>query len=149
MLFFIICKLLVLNRYYAKLINLWFARYKSWVDKFSPSTQQIAINDGNTCMGSLAVHRIQHKLNMLHSNMFPLLGDCGTGIVKENVRFCDKSYLRLLLSNFLYLFRNVKTQMVLIIRPIIQVLYLIILYTLIRYVIFIWGRRKELTGLFI
>lgn len=38
-------------------------------------------------MGSIAVHRIQHKLNMLHSDMFPLLGDCGTGIVKGNVRF--------------------------------------------------------------
>lgn len=61
-------------------------RYREWIDKFSPSTQHIVLNNRNRCMGSTAVHRIQYKLNMLHTDMFPLLGDDGTQIVEENVR---------------------------------------------------------------
>lgn len=34
-------------------------------------------------MGSTAVHKIQHKLNMLNAEIFPLLGD--NGIQVENV----------------------------------------------------------------
>lgn len=34
-------------------------------------------------MGSLAVHRIQHKLNLLTEEIFPLLGDRGTEVVEN------------------------------------------------------------------
>ncbi|XP_065164662.1 ribonuclease Z, mitochondrial isoform X3 [Atheta coriaria] len=53
-------------------------RYQSWIDTFSPSTHHIFINEKNTCMGSIAVHRIQYKLNLLNKDFFPLLGDRGT-----------------------------------------------------------------------
>lgn len=48
-------------------------RYHEWVDKFSPSTCHLLLNESNTCMGSVAVHRIQHQLNLLHEGLFPLL----------------------------------------------------------------------------
>lgn len=41
------------------------------------------LNEMNTCMGSQAVHRIQHKLNLLSEDLFPLLGDKGTEISDE------------------------------------------------------------------
>ncbi|XP_069692325.1 ribonuclease Z, mitochondrial isoform X2 [Periplaneta americana] len=58
-------------------------RYQEWMKKFSPSTYQLVINESNSCMGSVAVHRIQHKLNLLHRGMFPLLQD--KGIPSEDV----------------------------------------------------------------
>jgi ribonuclease Z len=45
------------------------------MEKFSPSTHQLVINESNSCMGSVAVHRIQHKLHLLHQGIFPLLQD--------------------------------------------------------------------------
>ncbi|GLG99578.1 Zinc phosphodiesterase ELAC protein 2, partial [Gryllus bimaculatus] len=50
-------------------------RYKNWMDKFSISTQHLILNEENSCMGSVAVHRVQYKLNLLHPHLFPLLGD--------------------------------------------------------------------------
>lgn len=50
--------------------------YQMWVDKFSPSTQHLVLNDSNTCLGSISVHRVQYKLNLLSKDFFPLLGDC-------------------------------------------------------------------------
>ncbi|KAF6198835.1 hypothetical protein GE061_006858 [Apolygus lucorum] len=50
-------------------------KYKEWMEKFSPSTHHLILNEGNTCMGSSAVHRIQHKLNLLEPSVFPLLQD--------------------------------------------------------------------------
>ncbi|KAK4874327.1 hypothetical protein RN001_013687 [Aquatica leii] len=52
--------------------------YKRWMSLFSPSTHHLNLNDSNTCMGSESVHRIQYKLNLLHNNFFPLLGDHGS-----------------------------------------------------------------------
>ncbi|XP_014248785.1 ribonuclease Z, mitochondrial [Cimex lectularius] len=49
--------------------------YKEWMSKFSFSTQHLLINESNSCMGSVAVHRIQHKLNLLDPMIFPLLND--------------------------------------------------------------------------
>nr|CAH7765332.1 unnamed protein product [Callosobruchus chinensis] len=57
--------------------------YKKWIDEFPPSTQHLMLNESNTCMGSLAVHRIQYKLNLLSEELFPLLGDKGTPTVNE------------------------------------------------------------------
>ncbi|XP_075230593.1 ribonuclease Z [Lycorma delicatula] len=53
------------------------SRYKHWMEKFPPSTQHLIINEDNSCMGSVAVHRIQYKLNLLHPEIFPLLSDSG------------------------------------------------------------------------
>ncbi|KAJ8965129.1 hypothetical protein NQ314_004354 [Rhamnusium bicolor] len=58
-------------------------RYKKWIEDFSPSTHHLMLNESNSCMGSQAVHRIQHKLNLLSEDLFPLLGDRGTEIVNE------------------------------------------------------------------
>lgn len=41
------------------------------------------LNEINTCMGSQSVHRVQHKLNLLSQDIFPLLGDKGTDIIDE------------------------------------------------------------------
>lgn len=62
-----------------------FFRYKEWVDRFSASTHHMVLNESNTCMGSVAVHRIQRQLNMLHQEIFPILGD--NGLQVENVFF--------------------------------------------------------------
>ncbi|CAH0564098.1 unnamed protein product [Brassicogethes aeneus] len=59
-------------------------RYKAWIEDFSPSTSHLVLNETNTCMGSLSVHRIQHKLNLLAEELFPLLGDNGTLTVTEH-----------------------------------------------------------------
>ncbi|BET01573.1 zinc phosphodiesterase [Nesidiocoris tenuis] len=50
-------------------------KYKEWMDKFSTSTHHVILNESNSCMGSSAVHRIQHKLNLLEPTVFPLLND--------------------------------------------------------------------------
>lgn len=52
-------------------------RYQKWMQEFFPSTYHLVINDSNSCMGSVAVHRIQQKLNLLHPDIFPLLKDKG------------------------------------------------------------------------
>ncbi|XP_066248505.1 ribonuclease Z, mitochondrial [Euwallacea similis] len=58
-------------------------QYKQWMDDFCASCEHIPINEMNTCMGSVAVHRIQYKLNMLSSDIFPILGDKGTPAMHE------------------------------------------------------------------
>ncbi|XP_063240467.1 LOW QUALITY PROTEIN: ribonuclease Z, mitochondrial-like [Bacillus rossius redtenbacheri] len=50
-------------------------RYQEWMERFSPSTRHLVLNASNACLGSAAVHRIQHKLHLLHPGVFPLLGD--------------------------------------------------------------------------
>nr|CAD7262484.1 unnamed protein product [Timema shepardi] len=57
-------------------------RYRHWMDQFSPSTYHLVLNDSNSCTGSVAVHRIQHKLNLLHPIIFPLLQDKGIPIIE-------------------------------------------------------------------
>lgn len=58
-------------------------RYRKWMDGFPASTFHLAINEGNTCTGSIAVHRVQNKLHQLHPVIFPLLND--SGILHEEV----------------------------------------------------------------
>lgn len=58
-------------------------RYQDWLELFSPSTQHLVLNATNTCLGSVAVHRIQHQLNLLSSDIFPLLSDKGTPVSEE------------------------------------------------------------------
>ncbi|XP_076274808.1 ribonuclease Z isoform X1 [Rhynchophorus ferrugineus] len=52
-------------------------KYQRWMDDFILSTEHILVNEANLCLGSIAVHRIQYKLNMLSPNLFPLLNDQG------------------------------------------------------------------------
>ncbi|XP_055639990.1 ribonuclease Z, mitochondrial [Toxorhynchites rutilus septentrionalis] len=49
------------------------AEYKKFMDKFSPSTRHIALNEINRFSGYVACHRIQYHLNQLDSQIFPLL----------------------------------------------------------------------------
>lgn len=58
-------------------------RYKQWMERFSPSTNHLVLNDSNTCLGSSSVHRIQYKLNLLSEELFPLLGDTGSLLEDE------------------------------------------------------------------
>ncbi|XP_022916728.1 ribonuclease Z, mitochondrial isoform X2 [Onthophagus taurus] len=58
-------------------------KYQAWMEDFPPSTQHLILNEKNTCMGSIAVHRIQYKLNLLSRTMFPILGDKGTQVLNE------------------------------------------------------------------
>ncbi|XP_071444662.1 ribonuclease Z, mitochondrial [Hetaerina americana] len=53
------------------------AKYLDWVSTFSPNVTQMSLAEGNTCSGSIAVHRLQHKLNLLHPQIFPILADSG------------------------------------------------------------------------
>ncbi|XP_060521936.1 ribonuclease Z, mitochondrial isoform X2 [Cylas formicarius] len=57
--------------------------YKKWMDDFIPSTQHICLNESNVCLGSVAVHRIQYKLNLLSPTFFPLLGSRGAPLTTD------------------------------------------------------------------
>lgn len=58
------------------------------MDDFPQSTQHLMLNEMNTCMGSQSVHRVQHKLNLLSNDIFPLLGDKGTEVIDEVNKIC-------------------------------------------------------------
>lgn len=58
-------------------------RYKEWMDRFSSTTNHLVMNDSNKCMGSIAVHRIQYKLNLLDKEVFRLLSDRGIPIQED------------------------------------------------------------------
>lgn len=49
--------------------------YQSWLAQFSPVTSHLFINEASSCMGSMAVHRMQRKLNFLQPEIFSLLAD--------------------------------------------------------------------------
>ncbi|KAG7303022.1 hypothetical protein JYU34_013030 [Plutella xylostella] len=49
--------------------------YRSFIANFGPSTQHLVVNEQNSCLGSEAVHRTQHKLHLLDPDIFPLLRD--------------------------------------------------------------------------
>lgn len=50
-------------------------RYVDWINKFGLNTRHIVVNEENQCLGTEAVHRHQHKLHMLHSEIFPFLNE--------------------------------------------------------------------------
>lgn len=50
-------------------------RYIDWMNKFDSNTRHIVVNEDNECMGTEAIHRHQHKLHMLHSEIFPFLNE--------------------------------------------------------------------------
>lgn len=49
--------------------------YQSWLAEFPSSTTHIFLNEASSCMGSMAVHRMQRKLNFLQPEIFPLLAE--------------------------------------------------------------------------
>ncbi|XP_011146096.1 ribonuclease Z, mitochondrial isoform X2 [Harpegnathos saltator] len=52
-------------------------RYVDWMEKFGSYTRHIVVNEENECMGVEASHKHQHKLHMLHPEIFPFLNeDC-------------------------------------------------------------------------
>ncbi|XP_061377114.1 ribonuclease Z, mitochondrial isoform X5 [Danaus plexippus] len=50
-------------------------KYSEFMSKFGPKTRHLVLNSQNTCLGSEAVHRTQHKLHLLDADVFPLLRD--------------------------------------------------------------------------
>ncbi|XP_063361826.1 ribonuclease Z, mitochondrial [Cydia amplana] len=49
--------------------------YQDFMTKFGPTTRHLILNSQNSCLGSEAVHRTQHKLHLLDPEVFPLLKD--------------------------------------------------------------------------
>jgi len=47
--------------------------YQDWMNRFPSTTTHLAINSNNYCQGTTAVHRLQHKLHLLHKEIFPLM----------------------------------------------------------------------------
>ncbi|KAF7990329.1 hypothetical protein HCN44_000134 [Aphidius gifuensis] len=50
-------------------------KYREWMKKFTNNTQHIILNDKNNCYNYEALHRIQHQLTLLDSNIFPMIHD--------------------------------------------------------------------------
>ncbi|XP_045771423.1 ribonuclease Z, mitochondrial isoform X2 [Maniola jurtina] len=50
-------------------------KYRAFMAKFGTSTRHLILNSQNSCLGSEAVHRTQHKLHLLDADMFPMLRD--------------------------------------------------------------------------
>ncbi|KAI4475340.1 hypothetical protein M0802_015198 [Mischocyttarus mexicanus] len=48
-------------------------KYKEWMNHFDPNTYHLIINESNTCLGSEAVYKQQHMLNVLNPKIFPFL----------------------------------------------------------------------------
>lgn len=51
------------------------SKYINWISKFGPKTLHLIVNEQNDGYTSEALHRMQHQLNLIHPNIFPLFGD--------------------------------------------------------------------------
>uniref|UniRef100_A0A1B0GNA5 ribonuclease Z n=1 Tax=Phlebotomus papatasi TaxID=29031 RepID=A0A1B0GNA5_PHLPP len=51
------------------------AEYREFMEKFSPSTKHIILNEKNNSSGNISVHRIQWQLNQLNDLVFPILSE--------------------------------------------------------------------------
>ncbi|XP_051888754.1 zinc phosphodiesterase ELAC protein 2 [Pristis pectinata] len=47
--------------------------YKSWMARFGPTTEHLILNENNQTVHNLRSHKIQTQLNLIHSEIFPLL----------------------------------------------------------------------------
>ncbi|XP_072098212.1 zinc phosphodiesterase ELAC protein 2 [Mobula birostris] len=47
--------------------------YKSWMARFGPTTEHLILNENNQTIHNLRSHKIQTQLNLIHSEIFPLL----------------------------------------------------------------------------
>lgn len=68
-------------------------RYQRWMKKFPKSTLHVNANDSNKCLGLVGCHEMQYKLNLLDSNVFPLLKDDSIPIYKTYVCKTDQEEL--------------------------------------------------------
>ncbi|XP_060802731.1 ribonuclease Z, mitochondrial isoform X2 [Amyelois transitella] len=50
-------------------------KYRKFISMFGRNTKHLVLNSQNSCLGSEAVHRTQHKLHLLDQDIFPLLKD--------------------------------------------------------------------------
>lgn len=51
--------------------------YVEWMEKFGSYTRHIVVNEENECTGTEACYKRQHKLHMMHPEIFPFLNeDC-------------------------------------------------------------------------
>ncbi|XP_052759538.1 ribonuclease Z, mitochondrial isoform X3 [Galleria mellonella] len=55
--------------------------YRAFMAMFGPTTSHLVLNTQNSCLGSEAVHRTQHKLHLLDPDIFPLLRDASVPAV--------------------------------------------------------------------
>lgn len=60
---------------YKILENKIYSRYRAFMAMFGPLPRHLVLNSQNSCLGSEAVHRTQHKLHLLDPDIFPLLRD--------------------------------------------------------------------------
>ncbi|GFS29622.1 zinc phosphodiesterase ELAC protein 2 [Nephila pilipes] len=78
------------------------SKYQEWIQRFPKTTSHLILNKDCSSVNSLAIHRIQHQLNLLHPRIFSLLHeneDVMNGISDkiENVfqaRTLERYYLR-------------------------------------------------------
>ncbi|XP_041072870.1 zinc phosphodiesterase ELAC protein 2 isoform X1 [Carcharodon carcharias] len=47
--------------------------YKSWMERFGPTTEHLILNEHNETVHNLRSHKIQTQLNLIHSEIFPRL----------------------------------------------------------------------------
>ncbi|XP_050775203.1 zinc phosphodiesterase ELAC protein 2 isoform X2 [Gopherus flavomarginatus] len=48
-------------------------RYKLWLERFGPTTEHLILNENANTVHCLRSHKIQTQLNLIHSEIFPLL----------------------------------------------------------------------------
>ncbi|GAB6025734.1 hypothetical protein CHUAL_014047 [Chamberlinius hualienensis] len=75
------------------------AKYQEWLERFHSSTEHMFLNDSNRGVSSLAVHKIQHQLNLVNPNIFPLLKEAQLNSsvetvsdVKNSVKNCQSMF---------------------------------------------------------
>uniref|UniRef100_A0A8C3T5R7 Zinc phosphodiesterase ELAC protein 2 n=1 Tax=Chelydra serpentina TaxID=8475 RepID=A0A8C3T5R7_CHESE len=49
------------------------SRYKQWLERFGPTTEHLILNENSNTVHCLRSHKIQTQLNLIHSEIFPLL----------------------------------------------------------------------------
>uniref|UniRef100_A0A674JAR7 Zinc phosphodiesterase ELAC protein 2 n=1 Tax=Terrapene triunguis TaxID=2587831 RepID=A0A674JAR7_9SAUR len=49
------------------------SRYKQWLERFGPTTEHLILNENANTVHCLRSHKIQTQLNLIHSEIFPLL----------------------------------------------------------------------------
>ncbi|XP_074870480.1 zinc phosphodiesterase ELAC protein 2 isoform X2 [Carettochelys insculpta] len=49
------------------------SRYKEWLERFGSTTQHLILNENTNTVHCLRSHKIQTQLNLIHSEIFPLL----------------------------------------------------------------------------
>lgn len=67
------------------------SRYQEWMNRFSPSTKHLIVNERNTFTGYFASHRIQRQLHELDKNVFPMLKEIHPYVFEQNDMAVDVS----------------------------------------------------------